>query len=308
MAYCLSHSDGSVQESVRRIAGNQLERALGEASAYDIEERRAAVHQVRKRCKRVRALLRLVRPEFAEFERENASLRDAAAELAGARDAQVLVDTFERLLHTYQAEADPAMLVPIRNWLSLRRDVAELPAAVTQALDKVCVTLKEVAARSRDWRLECDDFDAIEGGVAKTYGHAVKAMGKAHKSRDDDDFHEWRKRVKYHRFHTALLSPIWPGSMKAHCEAADTLGECLGDHHDLAVLGAALSAEASPLRTLPAGHAALKLVADFQDRLQTKAFALGERVLAETPQALLYRWRRYWELWQDDPEGLEAAQ
>ena len=62
------------------------------------------------------------------------------------------------------------------------------------------------------------------------------------------------------------------------------------------------------MRTLPAGDAARELVAECQGELADKAFALGERVLAESPQALLCRWRRYWEVWQDDPQVLEAAQ
>ena len=51
---------------------------------------RATVHDVRKRCKKVRGLLRLVRPGLGpDYRRANADVRDAARELSSLRDAHV---------------------------------------------------------------------------------------------------------------------------------------------------------------------------------------------------------------------------
>lgn len=58
-----------------------------------------AVHDARRTCKQLRALLRLARPRLgAQYAAGNAGLRDANRALAADRDAQVLVDTARALL------------------------------------------------------------------------------------------------------------------------------------------------------------------------------------------------------------------
>ena len=57
------------------------------------------MHEARKDMKKLRALLRLARGELGEeiFGRENACFRDAARELAGTRDADVMLETLDAL-------------------------------------------------------------------------------------------------------------------------------------------------------------------------------------------------------------------
>ena len=57
------------------------------------------MHEARKDMKKLRALLRLARGELGEdtFRRENACFRDAGRELAGVRDADVMLDTLTSL-------------------------------------------------------------------------------------------------------------------------------------------------------------------------------------------------------------------
>lgn len=54
-------------------------------------------HDVRKRCKTVRALLRLIRDEVGKdvYRRENRALRDAARALSPVRDAAVLIQVHD---------------------------------------------------------------------------------------------------------------------------------------------------------------------------------------------------------------------
>ena len=57
------------------------------------------MHETRKALKRLRALLRLVRPAMGEaaFKQENAQLRDIGLSLSGARDRHVLLETVNKL-------------------------------------------------------------------------------------------------------------------------------------------------------------------------------------------------------------------
>ena len=58
-----------------------------------------AVHEARKSFKKVRALLRLVRPVIPaqHYRQENTACRDAARPLTEVRDAKVLIETLDQL-------------------------------------------------------------------------------------------------------------------------------------------------------------------------------------------------------------------
>jgi inorganic triphosphatase YgiF len=56
----------TVQKSVRRIALEQIDKAIREVLDDNVN-RHEAVHQVRKRCKKLRGLIRLVRPSFQDY-------------------------------------------------------------------------------------------------------------------------------------------------------------------------------------------------------------------------------------------------
>ena len=61
MLYSFQKSDPSLSAGVRRIARGQVEEAIAELDDPALEAG-DAIHQVRKRCKKLRGLVRLVRP------------------------------------------------------------------------------------------------------------------------------------------------------------------------------------------------------------------------------------------------------
>src|ERR1041384_5148276 len=88
-----------IPEAVEKPAAKQLTKiwdALSGQSGVDPDE---ATHDARKRTKKLRALLRLVRPELGDdvYRRENRALRDASRRLSGVRDAWVLVEALDDL-------------------------------------------------------------------------------------------------------------------------------------------------------------------------------------------------------------------
>ncbi len=80
MAYRFEQGAGSVEANLRKIAASQINRAIAEIDDPDLEPHKT-VHQVRKRCKKLRGLVRLVRDAFDAYKVENVSFRDAAAQL-----------------------------------------------------------------------------------------------------------------------------------------------------------------------------------------------------------------------------------
>src|ERR671917_266737 len=88
-----------VPDEVRRVALGRIDHALDELRGRSDSSREEAVHEARKDMKKLRALLRLLRGELGDRvrARENAAFRDAARELAGVRDADVMLETLGAL-------------------------------------------------------------------------------------------------------------------------------------------------------------------------------------------------------------------
>ncbi len=130
MGYVIEPSD-STQGEIRRVARERLDDAIGHLDAViagepgvDIE---AVVHEVRKRCKEMRGLARLVRgdlgDEFAPFDQ---LVKGAANQLSALRDAHAVLATFDRLLDAHPNEVDVQ---------SVRDRHAEASAAATAAIE-----------------------------------------------------------------------------------------------------------------------------------------------------------------------------
>src|SRR5436190_11823631 len=85
----------SIRDGVHRIAAELLDDIIA-----DLEAKPPEIHEARKRFKMLRALLRMIRTGVSrEFRRsENAQFRRLGQSLGAARDAQVRLETFERLL------------------------------------------------------------------------------------------------------------------------------------------------------------------------------------------------------------------
>lgn len=291
MAYSFRTSDQSVETGLRRIAASQLEAGLDELRD-DTLPRAEKVHAARKRCKKLRGLIRLVRPSFDGYSDENRVFRDAARSLSDVRDATASLEQVDELEDYFDAELKKAALKPLREALEKRRAAID-DDEVEEKLADMRLVFREALDRSETWSLEETGADAFMGGAAKTYGRARKAMKTARKSGDPADMHEWRKRVKYHWYHARLVKRLWPPVLGAYVDEADALSDDLGEHHDLHVLGErakAVLGETSETAELLVGLAAAR-----QAQLEEACFLRGEKLFAEKPDTLARRWGEWWE-------------
>lgn len=297
MTYRFDSADKDAQAAIRRIGCAQIDKAL---AALDDQHQPVAarIHGFRKRCKKLRGLIRIVRPVFADYSRENAAFRDAARKFSFLRDAASLAAAYDRLVEAYDDQIDRRAFGSIRRRLTLRRKKLEEQGA-SRPIEEARAMLAQARERAESWKIKKDGMDAIAGGVAKTYARARKGMRRANEARDAKALHQWRKRTKYHWLHARLLRPIWIGPMEAHADEAKRLSDRLGEHHDLAVL-------AEALRKDPQAFGGPKDLATFgalmsqrRAALEAEAFLLGARLFAEPGAALVERWSNYWSVWSD---------
>jgi CHAD domain-containing protein len=292
MAVYRWHPGSAAQDELRRIGRVQVDRALDE---LDEGDRHHAVHAVRKRGKKVRALLRLVRPAAPElYQRENAAFRDMMRRVSADRDAGVAVETYDDLLARFSEDGVADELAPVRAALAQRRTEV-LGEQLDTHLDAIRMDLLAARDRVDDWELAGDGFEVFEGGLVKTYGRARARMGDAYDDATSAAFHEWRKRAKYHRYHLRLLQDAWKPVVKAQRGQVHELTDLLGEDHDLAVLRQDLVAE--PERF--GGDRLVAALCGLLDRrraeLQSAALGIGRRCFAEDPEHLVARLRTYWD-------------
>lgn len=285
-----------VSPAVRRIALKQVNLAIHEAHD-EAMDRHEAVHRIRKRCKKQRALLRLVRGSISEdtFDRENAFYRDLSRRLSSLRDAQALLEAFDRTVDRFQETVDTAAFHDIRSLLVQQRsDEAGQEGDLWELTKNVATELVTAGERISQWKLDADEFDAFEVGLKRTYRRARRGLGRAQLDSTTEVLHEWRKRVKYHWYHTRLLRRMSPRLLRPHRQMGAELGSLLGQDHDMAVLRERLLQAAS---SVDAGtlDKFLSLASKLQGELQDASTNLGRHLLAEEPSRLADRWRAYWQ-------------
>jgi CHAD domain-containing protein len=302
-AYCWDPT-GVPAAELRRIARKQVGRAIAELNLDDRDE---AVHQIRKRSKKLRALLRLVRPAAPELYRaENARIRDVARELSGARDDAASLGALGALAHEAGDRLPAEVVVAVRHGLTGAEGDDSDPSAPSE---RVWTELIELRRRiDRDWKLpeRVTGADAVAPGFRRSYAQGRDAFEELLDDPTTAALHEWRKRVKDHWYHCRLLRPVWPSVMKARASALNELSELLGDDHDLAVLRASLHADPDRF----GGEANAGTTSTLLDRrradLQRDAISLGRRVYADRPKAMERRIVRWWEVALIDG-GADAA-
>jgi CHAD domain-containing protein len=300
--------DESAAEAVRRIADEQLGAARASLASADRGDTARAVHDCRKRCKKLRGLVRLVRPALGkQYKAVNAALRDAARELAPIRDARARLEAFRDLVAAVPAPArEDVRLQTVEQGLCADVDAAE--GAVQQHSDRIRRARERLDAAGRllsELTLDRDDPAAIRSGAKKTWKRGRSALAAVREAPDPARFHEWRKRAKYTWYHLKLLRDAAPTVLRPLAGSFKDLADLLGDAHDLVVIVDHLQQD--PKRY--GGSDAVQHVAGLAERaqreLEARALAIGRRLYVERADAFGRRLSGYWAIWHE--AGAEPA-
>lgn len=292
MAYRLKPGR-QISRSVREIATEQIDRVLSKFSSKD--SRATAVHEARKSMKRLRALLHLIKPAMPKgaFAASEARIKTIARRLAGARDAQALLETV-RKLETQDGAAEVAAVAEALR-AHLQAECAEAERGLNGAgANQLRKLLKEAKDAFAELSLEQDDFAVVAATLRSDYRKARHAFNRAYSAGEDEAFHEWRKYVQRHWRQLLLVAPSWPKALRPHVELARNLSEILGEDHDLSVLAGRVKAEADQLGRPDELEAYISLCRSRQAELRRIAHELGTRLLAEKPGSLARRISAYW--------------
>jgi CHAD domain-containing protein len=293
MEYTLQ-PDETVSSGVKRIIGGKIESGIDHIDG-DLD-RHETVHEVRKRCKEIRAVARLVRPVLPTYSDVNAHYRDAGRRVSDIRDAHAAIETFDdhvRPAAESRGVLDGETLDETRETLVERRDALAAEQDIEGRLAAVRSDLVEGRRWVDDLPIETEGYDAVAGGLRKSYKRARNRMDEAYEDPEFERFHEWRKRVKYHRYHCRLLRRVWVGPMKARRSELKTLSDVIGDANDLAEFTMVMHEEGlfpEDVRTT-LDHVCMGRRAE----LHRRGRPVGERLFTEHPDDLVDRVGAYWE-------------
>ncbi len=275
-------------DGLARAARGRIVHALeGLRGAHEPDK---AVHEARKDMKKVRAVLRLARPQLSDkvYRRENARFREVARGLSGVRDGKAMLEALDGLVEHGLHRSTAGRL---RRELERHRE--GLSAHDGAAIEDVIEELESARAGVESWPLGPDRWKELEGGLRRIYRSGRRRMRDAERDPSTEALHKWRKRAKDLWYHLSLLQEAWPAVLKAEADEAHALSDHLGDDHDLALLWEfALDRGLDSQRLYTA-------VEKRRGELQAGAFGLGRRLYAERPRDFTERIGSLWAAWRD---------
>jgi hypothetical protein len=281
--------DEPIAEGVSRIALEQIAAAKAALAAKDIAK---GVHDARRCLKRLRALLRLVRPALEEddYRRGMRRLAAVARMLSGARDAHVMQQTLARLAGRFGTLSRSA-----KRLRKAMPDGAERKTGRPRAGGSPAQAgLEQARALFEGLARKSIAFEHLAEGLQRSYRKARRTYREAYRHPADEAFHAWRKSVQQHWRHMQLLSRSWPDVLGGRASEAKELSRLLGDDHDLAVLADFVTRQGPD--ALPAVERAelLRICRSCQTEIRAQARPHGARLLAEPAKSLGARLAAYW--------------
>lgn len=291
MAYRFKLQEPLAQE-VRRVALGQID--LAEEKLTSKDDIPDAIHNARRSLKRLRALIRLLRPAIgdAAYRRESERVAGTARLLAGARDVHVMRLTATKLESRFGPLPDGAGK---RLNALLAKEAAAIPSDAgkdgrTEALKR----LKQMRKFFNGHALDGVSFESLAEGLERCYRKGRRGFREAYRKPSDESFHAWRKSVQRHWRHMQLISRAWPEALSARADEAKELSRLLGEDHDLAVLLAKVAETAPESLTREDVAAVGALCRSCQAEIRALAEPRGARLFAEPAEELRRRIEAYW--------------
>lgn len=299
MAYRLKAKE-SLLQGIKRIIIEQTDKAIAELTNAEEIGIGEAVHQVRKRLKKNRAVIRLVRYSLGEktFDRENRYFRDLGRELAGLRDGEVTIETLDNLSTHFSNLVQPESFTDIRRELRVDYRQEYQNTVNNDVLISVKHELKNVRERVEGWKLKSDDWSSIDKSFKRVYKRGYKDLHQAKAEPTAENLHEWRKRVKYLRYQLNILSPMWSALIKQWVDLTHDLTDYLGEDHDLAVLREFVVSQPERFNSQTNPELLISLCDRRQQQLQSAAINLGAKIYTEKPKRFSDRFGNYWRIWR----------
>jgi len=299
MTYTI-HTNKPFFTEVHHIVDSQARKGLGNLPAQD--ELEEAIHDIRKRCKKIRAAWRLVRDELGdkEYKKRNRYYRDTARLISDLRDATAIIEALNTLEDQFGDTTYKSAFTEMRRALQKRRDDhlpvtdnrPEIMLEVEKRLEWGITHINPMTLQRKNW-------SKTVKSVTRTYKRAHRLYQDMKEDPSSENMHQWRKRTKYLRYELRMLKKVWPAMLNPWRKQLNALSDLQGNHHDLHELKAVMRsmAEVSP----ETRRALMALATQHQEYCYALAMPLGQRLYAEKPKHFATRLKSYLQAWGKEP-------
>jgi CHAD domain-containing protein len=292
----------NVEREMQRVADTQLVLALRQLHTIGTRGGDRAVHEARRHVRRVRAMLRLVRPTLGDaYVRANRRLRRAHHLLAPIADAEALVDRQRDVAGWLDGRVPASILAAVRSSLTRHAAAVDRRASFERVLHRAGRLLRAERLAIDEWTLAARGVGAIGPGLERTVRDTRHAMHTALQRPTAAHYHAWRRRVKDLRLQVHLLSLRCGGRLGEEERRLTALDACLGEYHDLVLLEHLLMTEVDVSRS--AAAVCLRVLRQRQALLRENAARLGPLALSEGPRAFV---RHVGRLWRTPPDRADT--
>ena len=292
MSYEL-RQDEILGDGIRRIVSHQIERAI-KASKAEQNGKGSPVHETRKHLKKARAALCLVSGEIDRdvWKRADRCLGKVGDLISEVRDAEVRLETVRELRDF--ARGKKRSFQETEELLAFELD--SFLAAFSEWPQEAGEQLSHTLERIGEWPLDDLGCKRLRKNVQKTYQGGRKSLRKAIEKTSTKRLHTFRKRAKELWYQLRLLRPLAPAVFKEMNDELKSIGQYLGQIHDLAFVAARM-ASFGPARKQ--GERILKVLIEARAaELEQTAVALGERFYAERPKRFARRIAKNFSKWE----------
>ena len=304
MASPLKQSE-AVAAAVKRVVLDELSFASEKLVKHGDDKRDKAIHEARKSIKKIRGVLRAVRPLLGKtYSKENVRFQKLSRELADFRDAAVLPDVFDQLCARNAGGFDADSAKGIRQGLELDRHELENRLEAAKIVRHAAEKLDAAGKRVESWPLELHRIEDLAPGLETTYRRGRRALKAVRKQSTAKAYHNLRKRVKDRWHQTRLLAEI--GGTGAPAEDANLkgLGISLGDDHNLTMLRDRFKRNPERYGGASGVEPFLSMVVREQENLRQHSLTAGKTLFVDKPSVYL---RRLTASWQDSAPKKPAA-
>ena len=292
-------ADETLSEGLKRIAAEQSQKALDRMKAQSVN-RDEVIHDARVCFKKNRAVLRLVRGKVDDdiYRQENIYYRDAGRRLSAVRDTAAMIETIDMLCERFADQLAKNAFENLRK--EFMKTKRQRQVEKKKALSEVARTIVKAQKRIDDWPLKGNDFSLLGQGLRRVYKQGQIGFAQAYDRADTENFHEWRKEVKYLLYQVRIIKPIWTNVLGGITGELKRLAGYLSDMHDLAVLRQKVLKQPGTISDGREIEVLVALIDQRQDELQRIAKPLGKRIYVEKPKVFIGRLQTYWQAWQSE--------
>ena len=223
-----------ISVAAHRVLSEQYNLIIDACSNQDSPHE--SIHDTRKSYKRIRAVLRLIKPDISAevYDREKRLLRELSGKFANARNLHVFAEEFDTIMKAGILKLPATTENEIKSFFK-EREEETLKILLDLNLFEV-VGKKNEEARDR---VAAVDFSSlgphtIYKGVSNVFAWGQKQMIHSQQFPTDDNLHEMRKRMKALMYLVRLIKDVSPDFFNGYYKGLKSASLALGEDHNMA--------------------------------------------------------------------------